>query len=101
VITDFNQDQDVIDLSVIFVQSDYGRSQPFNTYVKLTQSAADTVVRVDSDGDTTGGFVRLAKLEGVTASNLSASNFVIWLRANSARNLLFYIFCFCNPSPIY
>lgn len=75
-ITDF-ETQDRIDLKRIFAKGDYSRSPRFDEYVRLQQSGSDTIVRVDANGNTAGGFVALATLLNVSASSLSASNFLV------------------------
>jgi hypothetical protein len=73
----FNARQDVIDLRQIFAKPGYTNTQRFQRYIRLAQVGANTVVRIDSNGDATGGFIALATIENATASALSANNFLV------------------------
>lgn len=77
IITDFQVTQDVIDIRKILGKPGYDRAQPFQTYVQLTQSGANTVVNVDFNGSAAGGFKPLATLVGVIATSLSAQSFAV------------------------
>ncbi|WP_088890076.1 DUF4347 domain-containing protein [Leptolyngbya ohadii] len=74
-ILDFTR-QDRMDLQGIFNGS-YSGNNRFRQYVRLSDTARGTVVRVDGNGNAAGGFVRLAVLEGVSAADLGASNFLV------------------------
>lgn len=76
-IADFDVEFDKFNLRPIFKKPGYGSSNRFDAYVRLGNSDNGAILRVDSNGDTAGGFVRLAFLRGVESSSLSASNFVV------------------------
>ena len=76
-ILDFDVTRDRIDLRQIFNKSSYASPNPFAAYVKLSDSAQGAVLRVDSNGDAAGGFLKLAVLQGLTSGSLSASNFLV------------------------
>jgi Domain of unknown function (DUF4347)/RTX calcium-binding nonapeptide repeat (4 copies) len=76
-IRDFEVSRDVMVVSQITSRGNYGSAQPFADYIKLVQSGANTIVRVDGNGDAAGGFKSLATLVGVNASSLGATNFVV------------------------
>jgi hypothetical protein len=76
-ILDFRVRQDRIDLSRIFAKPGYSSSQAFRKYVRLGQSGADTVVRIDGNGNTKGGFTVLATLDNVTTGSLTANSFIV------------------------
>jgi Ca2+-binding RTX toxin-like protein len=76
-ITDFTR-RDVIVLAEIFKLDNYGSSNPFKDYLKITQAGSRTVVRIDADGDLgTKPFEVLATLKNTNANSLSAANFVL------------------------
>jgi Ca2+-binding RTX toxin-like protein len=75
-IVDFEQ-QDLIVVSRIFAGDNYSQTRRFERYIRLSQAGADTLVRIDANGNTAGGFTNLALLLNVTASSLSADNFVV------------------------
>ncbi len=76
-IVDFDVARDVIDLDKIFANPSYGKSDRFAAYVRLNDSSDGAVLKVDSNGDAAGGFLKLAVLEGVRSGSLSASNFLV------------------------
>jgi Ca2+-binding RTX toxin-like protein len=77
-IFDFDVARDQIDLRRVFDGSEYGRSDRFGAYVRLVDGSGGTILRVDSNGDAAGGFVRLAILEGVAANSLNpTTNFLV------------------------
>lgn len=76
-ILDFEAAEDTLGLRRIFASGDYSRRPIFDRYIRLRASGSDTIVRVDSNGDAAGGFVRLATLVGVAPDALTASNFVV------------------------
>ncbi|NJO79360.1 MAG: DUF4347 domain-containing protein [Cyanobacteria bacterium RM1_2_2] len=76
-ILDFTIGQDRISLRSIFERGDYSRTARFERYVQLRQLGSDTLLRIDANGDASDGFRRLAILSGVSASALSATNFVV------------------------
>lgn len=79
-ITDLSK-QDVIDLRGIFAVLEVGGSDPltrFQQFVQLVQVGANTEVQIDADGSGLGTtFTPMAVLQNVTATSLSAVNFVI------------------------
>lgn len=74
-ITDFEVGKDKINLAGIFDRRNYDRPNPFEAYIRIAQTSAGAVVRVDSNGDRAGGFKPLALLAGVDASDLGRSSF--------------------------
>jgi len=77
-INDFKPNVDTIDVSQIFAAPQYASSQPFIDYLQLRQVGANTVVRIDSDGDLgTEAFRPLVTLQNVVATRLNANNFVV------------------------
>ncbi|MFM7423988.1 MAG: DUF4347 domain-containing protein [Elainella sp.] len=76
-ILDFDVARDQIDLRRVFDSSDYGRADRFAAYVRLADGGGGAILRVDSNGDAAGGFVRLAVLEGIAANSLSSTNFLV------------------------
>jgi phospholipase/lecithinase/hemolysin len=76
-IADFQIGKDIIELSTIFNKPDYSRPDSFEAYVRLAQVAAGTVVRIDSNGDASGGFKPLALLSTIDVNNLAASSFSV------------------------
>jgi Ca2+-binding RTX toxin-like protein len=74
-IRDFETRRDVIVIRPIVNKSTYGSPNRFADYVQLVRSGADTIVRVDTNGDATGGFKSLVTLTGIAPTSLSASNF--------------------------
>ncbi|MBD2463275.1 DUF4347 domain-containing protein [Oscillatoria sp. FACHB-1407] len=75
-ITDFNRNSDRIDLSRLFRSSIYGRANKFAAYVRRSQVGADTIIRLDLNGDRAGGFRSFITLENVTANTITANNFI-------------------------
>ncbi len=70
--------EDVIVLAEIFKSEYYGSSAPFDDYLQIQQLGANTVIRIDADGDMgSKPFTVLATLQNTTASLLSEANFVI------------------------
>ncbi|BAU07271.1 type I secretion C-terminal target domain-containing protein [Fischerella sp. NIES-3754] len=77
-ITDFDHNQDAIDLRQIMSGPAYSGSNKFSDYLDLQQVGSDTAVRLDIDGSQkSGGFENLMMLSNVDASSLSPSNFVL------------------------
>ncbi|RVU17186.1 calcium-binding protein [Methylobacterium oryzihabitans] len=74
-ITDFKAGAkgDVLDLSVMAKRYGWKGDALAGGYLAFTQSGADTLVRIDSNGGA-NSFVILATLEGVTATSLTADN---------------------------
>ncbi|MCU0567767.1 MAG: Ig-like domain-containing protein [Oculatellaceae cyanobacterium Prado106] len=68
---------DVIDLRDIFRSRATGNPNAFSEFVKLAQRGTSTIVRVDSNGNAAGGLTTLAVMQGVNASSLTASNFLL------------------------
>ena len=81
-ITDFNVSQDTIDIDNLLKTNAFDSTKPSDLkqladFVKLTQVGSRTVVSVDADGAGSAGFKVLATLEGVSATTLSARNFIV------------------------
>jgi Ca2+-binding RTX toxin-like protein len=76
-ILDFNVARDQIDLRRILDNPGYGNPNRFAAYVRLGEGTGGALLRVDSNGDVAGGFVRLAIIEGVAANSLTATNFLV------------------------
>ena len=77
-ITDFEIGIDAIDVSQIFAGSLYDSSTPFEDYISLNQIGANTLVKIDPNGDRFNLFDRnLVVLEGVSSNDLSASDFIV------------------------
>ncbi|MBD3884381.1 DUF4347 domain-containing protein [Phormidium tenue FACHB-886] len=68
---------DLLDFRRIFSRTGYGSSNVFQRYIRLEQSRRNTLVRVDFNGDTAGGFRNLTTLNGIQAGSLSAVNFLL------------------------
>lgn len=79
--TDFdpNMDMDLIDFSHIFDLPRYGSETPFDDYVRLSQQGADTVVKIDLNGDLgrRDRFRPLVVLEDVMVDDLNEENFLL------------------------
>ena len=76
-ITDFDATDDTLDLSQLMAALGYGGSDAeADGYLDVSQSGADTLVRVDADG---GGdqFVTLATLQNVTATEIDTGVWII------------------------
>jgi len=78
VINNFTTANDRIDLSQIFTPSNYNSKTPFQDYVKLVQMGSNTAVEINPLGDAQNTFSTLATLNKVTATDLSASNFIVY-----------------------
>lgn len=80
-VLDFNASQDLIDLRGIMKAPQYRGENRFAQYyraVKLTQLGSDTQVQIDLDGQGSGTtMATLMTLQGVTASSVQSTNFVI------------------------
>jgi RTX calcium-binding nonapeptide repeat (4 copies) len=76
-IRDFETFRDVIVVSQITSRSGYGSAQPFADYIRLVESGGNTIVRLDTNGDASGGFKPLVTLVGIDPGSLSAANFVV------------------------
>jgi Domain of unknown function (DUF4347)/RTX calcium-binding nonapeptide repeat (4 copies) len=76
-IRDFGVSRDVMVIRPIVSRAGYSSSNRFADYVRLRQSGADTVVRVDTNGNSAGGFKTLATLSGIASSTLTAANFEV------------------------
>lgn len=80
-ITDFNPQQDLIDLRGIFQTNEFASQtsfSQFNQFVRLVQIGANTEVQLDADGNGSGTqFTALAVLQSVTSSLVTASNIVM------------------------
>lgn len=68
---------DRIELRRIFERGNYSRSPRFENYVRLQQVGADTIVRLDTNGDARGGFRDFITLLNVDASRFGARNFIV------------------------
>jgi len=77
IINNFTPSSDRIDLSQIFGSQNYSSQTPFNDYVKLIQLGSNTGVEINPVGDSQNVFKTLVTLKNVTATDLSASNFVV------------------------
>lgn len=75
VIIDFRVN-DFLDFSAIFTNPGYTRTGTF-AYLRRVQSGADTVIRVDSNGDQSGGFVDYVTLLNTAVTDVTARNFVV------------------------
>lgn len=76
-ILDFDPTADILDLRQLFNHTMYGNANPVAAYLQLVQVGANTVVRVDKNGDrAANGFVNLLILDNVTATDLGAAQ--IW-----------------------
>ncbi|MBF2003231.1 MAG: DUF4347 domain-containing protein [Synechococcales cyanobacterium M58_A2018_015] len=73
-IRDFNPLRDRIDLRRIFRRPEYTSSDRFASYVRIGTGSDGAILRVDGNGDASGGFLRLAILEGVAANALNRTN---------------------------
>jgi Ca2+-binding RTX toxin-like protein len=76
-ITDFDPSEDLLDLRPIFVNPEYSNPDAFSRYVRLIQRGANTVLRVDANGDAPRGFTALAILENLQASTLNTTNVLV------------------------
>ncbi len=77
-ITDFNAQQDTIDLRRIFTSSKYASTNRFTDYVRTVQQGSRTLLQVDADGDlAVGGFKTVAALNNVAVANLNATNVLV------------------------
>lgn len=76
-IIDFDVTRDRIDLRQIFNQPSYAAPNRFAAYVKLANSTDGAALRVDSNGDAAGGFLRLAVFQGLDSGSFNASNFLV------------------------
>lgn len=77
IINNFTAANNRIDLSQIFGSPNYSSQTPFNDYVKLIQLGSNTAVEINPPGDSQDIFKTLVTLKNVTATDLSASNFVV------------------------
>jgi Ca2+-binding RTX toxin-like protein len=77
-ITDFNVNEDVINLQVFTTDGEYGSSNPFADYIQLRQQGSQTVVRFDTNGDASKGFEAIAVLQNIRATSLTAANFTFF-----------------------
>lgn len=68
---------DRINVRGIFAKGNYSSSSRFNKYIRLQQVGSDTIVRIDANGNSRGGFVTLCSLDNVSASVLGANNFLV------------------------
>ena len=78
-ITDFDDDQDQLDLSRLFQGSAYSSSDRLNEYVVIVnEEDEDTLIRVDIDGNNGDRpFVTLVSLTDVDFDDLGSRNFII------------------------
>ncbi|BAZ50193.1 hemolysin-type calcium-binding protein [Nostoc sp. NIES-4103] len=79
-ITDFNTSADAIVLTSLLENAGYVGSDAIAAgYVKWIQSGTNTLVQIDVDGSagTSEGFGTLVTLNNITATNVTASNFVL------------------------
>jgi Ca2+-binding RTX toxin-like protein len=76
-ITDFNPNEDLLDLRQIFARPEYTHPDPFSRYIRFVQRGANTVMRVDANGDALRGFTALAVLENVQSSAFNVMNVLV------------------------
>nr|RNJ67874.1 MAG: DUF4347 domain-containing protein [Leptolyngbya sp. IPPAS B-1204] len=77
-IVDFDVANDVINLRRIFNKPEYTNPDRFRAYVRLRDSDNGAILRVDSNGDAAGGFLRLAILQGVQIADINpVTNFIV------------------------
>jgi Ca2+-binding RTX toxin-like protein len=74
VVVDFETDREQLDFGRIFVSPEYTQTRTF-AYIQRIQSGADTVIRVDSNGQ--GDFIDYVTLLNVDRTSLTASNFIV------------------------
>lgn len=77
IITDFNPNQDRIDLSQIFDNPAYTSNATFKDYMRLVQNGSSVTVKIDSDGGASGSFTALVMLENMAVNRLGANQFVV------------------------
>jgi Ca2+-binding RTX toxin-like protein len=81
IITDFNGNEDVIDLRSIFSQAQYSGITPYAQYLKhlkLVSVGSGTEVQIDADGNGSGMvFKTLVKLENVGIAAIDSRHLVI------------------------
>ncbi len=77
IINNFVAANDRIDLSQIFGSPNCSSKTSFNDCVKLIQLGSNTAVEIKPTGDSQDIFKTLVTLKNVTATDLSASNFVV------------------------
>jgi len=75
VIIDFRVN-DLLDFSAIFTNPGYTRTGTF-AYIRRVQSEGDTVIRVDSNGNQSGGFIDYVTLLNTAAADVTARNFIV------------------------
>jgi large repetitive protein len=76
-VTDFNVNEDVVDMRAIFASLGYSGSNPISDgYLRIISSGANTNIEVDSNG-TVGGqnFDTVVTLNNVAPSSLTAANY--------------------------
>jgi phospholipase/lecithinase/hemolysin len=76
-IADFQIGRDKIDVQRILDRPNYDKTNRFAAYIQLIPAGSNTVVRIDGNGDTSGGFRPLAQLLNVNADDLSAASFLL------------------------
>ncbi|PSB12032.1 hypothetical protein C7B76_22600 [filamentous cyanobacterium CCP2] len=76
-ITDFDPSEDLLDLQQIFTNPRYTNPDPFSRYIRFIQRGANTVLRVDANGEAPRGFTALAILENLQASTLNPTNVLV------------------------
>ena len=76
-ITDFQVGRDKLDIGKLLAGSRYRSRNQFGSYVRVVGSSGGAIVRVDSNGDTAGGFRNLVTLQGVTANTITAKSFIL------------------------
>jgi uncharacterized repeat protein (TIGR01451 family) len=78
IITDFEVGADLIDLNSIFDDPRYTARNPFRRFIDIAQVGANTVVRIDPNGnDPERDFVTIATLQNVAANTLRVQSFVL------------------------
>jgi Ca2+-binding RTX toxin-like protein len=80
-ITDFNPNEDLIDVRRIFANPLYAaenRFAQFRQFIQLEQVGSNTAVRIDTDGSSEGNqFTTIATLKNRSVDTLKARNFVV------------------------
>jgi hypothetical protein len=80
-ITDFNAQEDLLDLRAVFAATQFGNltaTSRFQQFIKVEQVGANAVVKLDGDGiGASPTFSVLATLNNTTAATIGARNFIV------------------------
>jgi Ca2+-binding RTX toxin-like protein len=76
-ITDFQPQEDRLNLRRLFDSKDFASMNPLRDYVELVQVGSDTVVRIAQGDANSKPFQDLVTLENVKADSLSAAQFIV------------------------